>query len=400
MRCAPSRASRSSAESSRVLSCPASFSTTFSIGVPFPVPARTARLVGSNSERYATFVSSRRSTTFGHISWLDRPSSGRAAPRGDRLHPFAPVVGPWLCYRSLYRDGRARTVAPAREGGSPVPRGPCGVRSCSGEVGDDLRGRAPQAQPVSQFISVASRRPQLRLDVLRSPLPMLYAPPMLLPISIALMVAAVPEKSPLPDALALKKMTARLAPVDLEVDISKLPQPERAALAKMLEAAQIMDPLFLRQSWSGNETLFFTLAQDKSPLGQERLHAFFQNKGPWDRIDLNRPFIPGVPEEKPPSGNFYPAGATKADVEKWMKSLPEARRQQAAGFFTTIRRDAAGKFHIVPYSVEYQGELARAASLLREAAQLADEPTLRDFLSKRADAFLSNDYYASDVAWM
>src|SRR2546428_8297757 len=151
---------------------------------------------------------------------------------------------------------------------------------------------------------------------------MLYAPPMLLPISIALMVAAVPEKSPLPDALALKRLTARLAPVDLEVDISRLPQPERAALAKMLEAAQIMDPLFLRQSWSGNETLFFTLAQDKSPLGQERLHAFFQNKGPWDRIDLNRPFIPGVPEEKPPSGNFYPAGATKADVEKWMKSLP------------------------------------------------------------------------------
>src|SRR2546426_1019502 len=129
-----------------------------------------------------------------------------------------------------------------------------------------------------------------------------------------------------------------------------------------------------------------SLAHDKSPLGQERLHAFFQNKGPWDRIDLNRPFIPGVPEEKPPSGNFYPAGATKADVEKWMKSLPEARRQQAAGFFTTIRRDAAGKFHIVPYSVEYQGELARAASLLREAAQLADEPTLRDFLSVRADA--------------
>ena len=229
---------------------------------------------------------------------------------------------------------------------------------------------------------------------------MLYAPPMLLPISIALMVAAVPEKSPPPDAVALKKMTARLAPVDLEVDISKLPQPERAALAKMVEAAQIMDPLFLRQSWSGNETLFFTLAQDKSPLGQERLHAFFQNKGPWDRIDLNRPFIPGVPEEKPPSGNFYPAGATKADVERWMKSLPEARRRQAAGFYTTIRRDAAGKFHIVPYSVEYQGELSRAAALLREAAQLADEPTLRDFLSKRADAFLSNDYSASDVAWM
>ena len=54
----------------------------------------------------------------------------------------------------------------------------------------------------------------------------------------------------------------------------------------------------------------------------------------------------------------------------------------------------------VPYSVEYQGELALAASLLREAAQLTTQPTLKNFLTSRADAFISNDYYASDVAWM
>ena len=54
----------------------------------------------------------------------------------------------------------------------------------------------------------------------------------------------------------------------------------------------------------------------------------------------------------------------------------------------------------MPYNVEYQNELARAAALLREAARLATEPTLKAFLTKRADAFLSNDYYDSDVAWM
>jgi hypothetical protein len=78
---------------------------------------------------------------------------------------------------------------------------------------------------------------------------------------------------------------------------------------------------------------------------------------------------------------------------------PEADRARATGFFTVIRR-AGNSFTIVPYNLEYQGELAQAAALLREAAALATEPTLKAFLTKRADAFLSNDYYDSDVAWM
>ena len=54
----------------------------------------------------------------------------------------------------------------------------------------------------------------------------------------------------------------------------------------------------------------------------------------------------------------------------------------------------------MPYNVEYQGELAQVAAYLREAAQLTSQPTLKAFLNKRADAFLSNEYYESDVAWM
>jgi len=80
--------------------------------------------------------------------------------------------------------------------------------------------------------------------------------------------------------------------------------------------------------------------------------------------------------------------------------LSDAERARATGFFTVVRRAPGSGFVLVPYNLEYQGELARAASLLREAADLATEPTLRNFLAKRADAFLSNDYYDSDVAWM
>jgi hypothetical protein len=202
-----------------------------------------------------------------------------------------------------------------------------------------------------------------------------------------------------PTAEQLKTMAARFAPVDLSADISPLPANERQALVRMIEAAKVLDPLFLRQVWAGNDAMLMDLVDDQSELGRARLHYFLINKGPWSRVDHFEPFVPGAPK-KPEQGNFYPAGATKVEVEAWIKSLPEAERTNALGFFTSIRRDTAGKLIAVPYSLEYQGELAHAASLLREAASLTKQPTLKAFLEKRAEAFITNDYYASDVAWM
>jgi hypothetical protein len=205
-----------------------------------------------------------------------------------------------------------------------------------------------------------------------------------------------------PEAARIDAMAARFAPVQITADLSTLPAPEQQALAKLVEAARVMDTLFLRQVWAGNETMLLDLLKDTGPVGKARLHYFLINKGPWSRLDRNEPFIPGAPP-KPEEGNFYPAGATKADVDAWLKQLPEAERQRATGFFTTIRRASGpgpGGFVAVPYSIEYQGELARAAALLREAAALTAQPTLRAFLTGRAEAFVTNDYFASDVAWM
>ena len=210
---------------------------------------------------------------------------------------------------------------------------------------------------------------------------------------------AVSAQAPAPTAEQLTTMTARFAPVDLSADLSKLPQNERQALGKLVEAAKVMDTLFLRQVWSGNETMLLDLLQDSSPLGRERLHYFMLNKGPWSRLDHNDPFIPGAPK-KPEQANFYPPGATKQQVEDWISTLPAGQRTVATGFYSTIRRNADGKFIAIPYSYEYQGELAHAAALLREAAALTNQPTLKNFLEKRAQAFITNDYYDSDVAWM
>jgi hypothetical protein len=211
-------------------------------------------------------------------------------------------------------------------------------------------------------------------------------------------VATSPAAAP-PDVARLRAMTARFAPVDLGADLTGLPASERQALARMVEAARVIDALFLRQVWAGNEPVLLELLDDSSPLGRERLSAFLLDKGPWSRLDHDAPFLPGVPA-KPEGANFYPAGATKAEVEAWMKGLDGARRAEAEGFFTTIRRGADGRLLAVPYSLEYQGELARAAELLREAAAATTQPTLKRFLEARAAAFLSNDYYESDVAWM
>ncbi len=211
---------------------------------------------------------------------------------------------------------------------------------------------------------------------------------------------ATPPAPAVDQAVAeLQQKTARFAPTDLTADLTALPANEREALAHMVRAAQVMDALFLEQVWAGNEAMLQTLVKDDSPIGKARLHAFLINKGPWSRLDHNEVFIPGAPP-KPPSANYYPEGATKADVEQWISSLGGAEKARATGFFTTIRRDAGGRFILVPYNIEYQNELAIAAQHLRAAAAATAQPTLKAFLESRAAAFASNDYYDSDVKWM
>ncbi|HEX3280793.1 MAG TPA: hypothetical protein VHR36_06140 [Pyrinomonadaceae bacterium] len=198
----------------------------------------------------------------------------------------------------------------------------------------------------------------------------------------------------------LAKKIARFAPTTLTANLAKLSPRDRQALTKIIAAAKLLDPLFLRQVWSGNDALQAKLEADKTAVGRQRLHYFLINDGPWSRLDSNEPFIEGVPREKPSQANFYPDDITKDEFNSWLAGLPGSEKEKATGYFYTIRRDASGKLMSVPYSQEYREFLEPAAKLLREAAALTTNRTLKDFLSKRADAFSSNDYYASDVAWM
>jgi len=215
------------------------------------------------------------------------------------------------------------------------------------------------------------------------------------PILVLLAAAAV-----MPDLNQLKQMSARFAPVELKYDTAHLSASDRKALPKLVEAARVLNFVFMDQLWSGDRALYEKLRKDATPLGKERSHYFWLNKGPWSDLDAHRAFLPDVPERKPLGANFYPADMSREEFEAWEKSLPEAERHQATGFFTVIRRGADRKLTAVPYSKAYAADLNRAAGLLREAAALTDNASLKKFLNLRADAFLSNDYYLSDVAWM
>jgi hypothetical protein len=198
----------------------------------------------------------------------------------------------------------------------------------------------------------------------------------------------------------LARKVARFAPTTLTADISKLPAKDRQALEKIIAAAKLLDPLFLRQVWSGNAALEQKLLADKTPAGRQRLHYFYINDGPWSRLDNNEPFIDGVPKEQPLGANYYPENMTKEEFSAWVETLSDADKQKATGFFYLIRRNLEGKLTLVPYSQAYKEYLEPAARLLREAAALTTNATLKKFLTTRATAFGSDDYYESDVAWM
>src|SRR6185503_12898907 len=123
------------------------------------------------------------------------------------------------------------------------------------------------------------------------------------------------------EASRLNKMAERFAPTEITADLSRVSPADRQVLAKLVQASRIMDAVYMRQLWAGNEAMLLDLIRDQTPEGRARLHYFLINKGPWSRLDHNEVFVAGAPP-KPEAANFYPQDATKADIERWIASLP------------------------------------------------------------------------------
>src|SRR5580704_12861176 len=185
---------------------------------------------------------------------------------------------------------------------------------------------------------------------------------------LALLLLMTLALAAIPDLAELNRMIARFAPAPVTADTSKLAPGDKQALARLIEAAQVINGIFREQLWAGNPALGERLSKDSTPLGKARYHYYLINNGPWSDLDEHAAFVPDVPARKLPGANFYPEDMIKGEFETWLKKLPQAQQEQATGFFTVIRRGTDKVLYIVPYNQAYQADLTRAASLLNQAA--------------------------------
>ena len=184
----------------------------------------------------------------------------------------------------------------------------------------------------------------------------------------------------------------------IDYDRSLLNDNERQVVAKLIEASKLIDEIFWRQVSEENPDLRSRLQKQASDSALDRTgyEYFLMNKGPWDRLKRDEPFV-GT-KAKPAGAAFYPEDITKEEFERYVAAHPE-KKIELQWLFTIVRRDGTDLVAI-PYSAFYRDFLEPAAARLREAAALTTNPSLRNFLNKRADAFLSDNYQDSDMAWM
>lgn len=190
---------------------------------------------------------------------------------------------------------------------------------------------------------------------------------------------------------------AQFAPAELTADLSALSDEDRQVLKLLIDAAHHMDRIFLRQSWAGNPQMRDAMTSWSGPEAEAAEKYFTINFGPWDRLAEREPFIGDQPH--PPGAGYYPEDMDAAEMERWLEQNPQDR-ESFESLFTLIRRGPDGGLVAVPYSEAYKEFLMPAAELLRRAAQTTTNESLARFLELRADAFGTDDYYESDLAWM
>ncbi|KAI4305030.1 hypothetical protein L6164_028421 [Bauhinia variegata] len=244
-------------------------------------------------------------------------------------------------------------------------------------------------------------------------------------------------------SLTLQKQLSHFAPVELNAVLSALADSDREALVYIVKAVAVMDEIFHLQASNSNLVLRDWLKEhaDTSELDKLKWSCYQINKGPWSSLDESKTFLTtadsairllpeatrpvqgwkgleyraAFPMVKPLGANFYPRDMDKKEFEMWKDSLGEEQQNEATGFFSVIRRHtdlsldscsssnpelAAHDLYTVPYSEEYKRLLEKASELLHKAGDTTASPSLKKLLHSKADAFLSNDYYESDIAWL
>ncbi len=191
----------------------------------------------------------------------------------------------------------------------------------------------------------------------------------------------------------LAAQKAKLAVIEMKPDVSFLTAEERQVVNLLIQASEQMSLIYRAQrdaNWKR------TRAAIEKAGGGLRLEMYDRYFGPWDDLAENRPFFGNA--KMPEGAGFYPTDLTKEAFDAYLAKNP-AEKAALTSPYTVVVRDGA-KLKAVPYSVAYKTELTQAAKLLNEAAAITTNPSLKKFLSLRAKAFLTDDYFESELAWM
>lgn len=251
----------------------------------------------------------------------------------------------------------------------------------------------------------------------RRPLPIACAAALFLSTALAAAPPATPAKTPpqkpaaaapaahvaSADPLAgmtvvpdLAERLARWKPVEMPFNDRNLTPREREMVEKLVEASRALEDIYWRQSDPADIALYNTLRLGKSERDRNVARMLWIHGGRWDLVDENRPFLGTAPT--PPGRALYPEGVTRKEIEDYVAAHPEAKGPLLDEHTVVIR--SGNGFKAIPYRVAYKEFLDRASKALKEAAKLSDDPAFTRFLNLRADALLSDNYYASDIAWL
>ena len=177
------------------------------------------------------------------------------------------------------------------------------------------------------------------------------------------------------------------ARIELKADLSRFSENDRKMMGYLCDAADIMNDLFWKQAFTGDKD------QLLSAIKNDTLRKFAEiNYGPWDRLDGNKPFLNGY-VQKPLGANFYPGEMTSEEFDA-------LKDPDKTSLYTMIRRDDKGKLRVIWYHDFFKEEITQAAALLDSAAALATDAGFKNYLTKRAEALRTDQYYESDLAWM
>lgn len=202
---------------------------------------------------------------------------------------------------------------------------------------------------------------------------------------------------PVADHAQLQAMRDKVARINMNPDTSFLTPEQKQVVNLLNQAANLMSEIYFRQYSTNNPKVRQAIKARTDADAPLLLDMFNLNFGPWDTLNHDKPFYGDDPH--PAGAGFYPADMTKEEFNEWIAAHPDDKAAFTSGY-TVIRRTEDGGLKAVPYHVAYKQFLEPAAALLKQAASITKNENLKKFLNLRAESFLTDDYYQSEMAWM